>query len=1522
MDSLYSSISSPLNQETIQNDAVKKIIASQNRINEFSDLYVSPSTRELLEQNAILCPQYSANLHDHPAHKLIEIDLLHNHAAHLIKEPTTVMFMKKKPKFNQFQKVVHRINPAKPEMTLLNVRIDSKDQHRYCASTLGNISQINTPCVFIHDALHYLSTADMALLFERNPTITDVIATTIIPPESYRRYPSLYPTLYELFYRDTTLIYIPENHHAGKYEQPISSLVWLNTNYILTEKMTLTVTLIQTKFAHHLIKISRHPGIAPRFNTFRCPDHIKIPKVYRKSLEIRNPYLPRKLVYNVLMYCKAVNKAQERDVFAKLRALIESGNPQKLELPALALLVDAALVLKANNWTYNQTPQITTSLSSAVWNKTIGFLKDITINRLYEKLYKSFLRCLEFEQLEMVFELQADSIQPYELERASSSVLYVGPPKFQQFKRKPVSQFMNSLLDKHQINQESFLRCFSWFNYLNPEVQTEQTLLPPRTLNSEHRQIKDLLDEFSQLDLDNFLTDPELKSTLDRARSEKATTSETQTDPSTMQVVLEDVLLATDDEALSIMNLPNTCGLQVFLKVRSATQIVKAYEACRGKKFLFAKTSIPSFSSARYPHEFEMMSSLEIQLLAAELGLAIRLHQYGPNHLGEKIWCCEEADNATFDIYNTGIHWTESKTAHNCQPIKSDDGLPTMVKSAEATPDTNENLSWEPLQLVGAKTIGRVPTEDDLREVYKFTDPIPLPKVDGATLSELKAFETAITEASGKKIEYVDSHPKRALIYTGSIKSGTTGCLLKDEKFQSLVLKLDKAAKMLPPRKSTIILHLGRYGSGKTTFLRDVFQAQDPDRQLIKVIVPLQDLRREWLGNSKQLRDSVQTFERAFLRPGPDILFIDEFTRLPPGYLETFLLHSPQTTRVILIGDPLQCHYHEQPAHSPLNRALSEASYYFNLYSHYLDYTFRLAPEVAAYLGVKTFSEREGRIQLRDSVIQGLPTLAPDSNAAEKLSDVDNIAFTYSGSQGQSFKTDYQIIINKYAAYASPNCLNVALSRGERNVFVILQNPYDPAVQNKINANPALKALLSHIYNVPAPLAPIPEPDVTEVQAPLTHLAIETEATMPEAIYQDSGAKENKEVFTAKYGSTNQFDDNMSHYENVFMRHQNKDQATCEITWDKRIITSTAKENAKELAVTRSTGEALFLAFSQAMNLPKEKVKFDPDLFLTKIAENEKVKLSKTLSMLTNNAGRSDPDVPPEKINLFLKSQICTKLEKINAAAKAGQSISCFQDLPIMLLGPVARYLEERVNESKPDWVHIHSRMSPQRLDSYLAKHWDFSKISNENDFTAFDQSQNGEFLNFEIMLMKHYNIPRQLIEFYVHLKVHARVFKGTLSIMRLTGEFCTFLFNTYGNIAYTHTKYRIPKGTAQVYGGDDSAINGSPELRPHWAKLASKFKLVSKEFYSYRPTFCGWYLTKFGIVKSPILLYLKLKLQEARKNLHNSLDSYFEDHRFAYLLADHLNEVLDEQELGFMQLTNRFFIEHGKDVPSKHYAE
>lgn len=192
------------------------------------------------------------------------------------------------------------------------------------------------------------------------------------------------------------------------------------------------------------------------------------------------------------------------------------------------------------------------------------------------------------------------------------------------------------------------------------------------------------------------------------------------------------------------------------------------------------------------------------------------------------------------------------------------------------------------------------------------------------------------------------------------------------------------------------------------------------------------------------------------------------------------------------------------------------------------------------------------------------------------------------------------------------------------------------------------------------------------------------------------------------------------------------------------------------------------------------------------------------------------------------------------------------------------------------------------------------------NDYEAYDQSQGAAALHFEILRAKHYGLPEETIDFYIFIKLNALTFIGYLDIMRLTGEGPTFDANTAVNIAYDHTKYDIPKTVSGMYAGDDMSRDQVCKEKPSWKLIESKVTLKSKPILTKQPTFCGWLITKYGVIRDPFKLWFSYRSAKDRGQLHNVAVSYRQDLLPAYKLGDKLYDILTEEQMEYHRDTCR----------------
>jgi len=381
----------------------------------------------------------------------------------------------------------------------------------------------------------------------------------------------------------------------------------------------------------------------------------------------------------------------------------------------------------------------------------------------------------------------------------------------------------------------------------------------------------------------------------------------------------------------------------------------------------------------------------------------------------------------------------------------------------------------------------------------------------------------------------------------------------------------------------------------------------------------------------------------------------------------------------------------------------------------------------------------------------------------------------------------------------------------------------------------------------------------------------------------------------------------------IFPTHQMNDQQTFNMAIKKRInrVKSPA-ENIEALTRTRAAGNIMFMNLISAIKLPQA-THFDEVLFEECIRESEEKKMERNLTGLMNIIERNDPMWEDNFIDLFMKSQICKKLEKMYSEAKAGQTLACFNSKVLLALAPVGLYITKKIEETLPSNIFINSRKNDADLVNWVETNWESSRLSTCDDFESYDQSQDGTCVNLEIFLFDWLKIPRDLLNLYLHVKCHALTCVGFLELMRLTGEWATFLFNTLNNIAYHHTDKKIKDGTPQMYGGDDLTINDVPEKKNQ--DFIAKLKMKSKPEETMHPVFCGWYIHELGIVKSPTLIWARLQISIERGNLKDTINSYYTESMHGYRLGFHLHEVLNEEELVFQNALNNFFIKHKKMI-------
>nr|AJD23381.1 putative RNA-dependent RNA polymerase [Yam virus X] len=897
-------------------------------------------------------------------------------------------------------------------------------------------------------------------------------------------------------------------------------------------------------------------------------------------------------------------------------------------------------------------------------------------------------------------------------------------------------------------------------------------------------------------------------------------------------------------------------------------------------------------------------------------------HIYNPN-LGH-IWDlpANQVENNGVDLFKNvleGVPATQTKIDIIEECKAQDEQMEKIFENSNRLEELKQLpwFSWlKILNAAGFKGDQEQYNPADHSLIYPISDINTLPKVEG--------FFNLFEEVPMKLINILcDAHRSpvkvnfdhhRASMYASDVKNHRIGAHLKQ---MSTAWKAEFSLRCEQDDVSlyTSVIH-GAGGSGKSNLIQNYMRSLPRNSELCTVVVPTNELRIDWESKVPLLnRTCFKTFEKALVQGCGPVVIFDDYSKLPAGCIEAHIMTHPNIELVILTGDSRQSFHHESNTEALITHLPPATEIYSPHCRYYLNATHRNRRDLANILGV--YSEVEGTtaITMSSQIQQGIPILCPSTVKKDSLNDLGRSSMTYAGCQGLTAKK-IQILLDTNTYLCSNNVMYTALSRAVDSIHFINTGPNSQEYWTKLDATPYLKTFLELFREEKFNDVVAEEPVVTEPPPPQTHLPVDNAHILLDKMVEEQGEKYDRELFASSSGHTNCIQTNDPIVQ-IFQHQQARDETLFWKTMDVRVSNSTPIKNEIEFVLKKDIGDILFLNYQHAMNLPKEPIPFDKELWTASAVEVQNKYLEKPIHALINANLRQSPDFDAEGIMIFLKSQWVKKTEKLGILnVKPGQTIAAFMQETVMLYGTMARYMRKMRNRYNPRNIFINCEKNPEELSSFIKDSWNFNNSAHSNDFTAFDQSQDGAMLQFEVIKAKHHCIPEPIIEGYIHLKTHAKIFTGTLAIMRLTGEGPTFDANTECAIAYHFTKYHHNPNDSYLFAGDDSAMDNKPIVKISFDKLSSRLKLTAKEkIYKQKPgdyaEFCGNLITPAGLIKSPLKLYASLELAERTGNLKNCVKSYAEDCSLAYKLGDDIHNVLDTEEMIYHQSTVRKLVKH-----------
>ncbi|ASE06180.1 RdRp protein [Euonymus yellow vein virus] len=1480
---------------TIQEEAYQGIRQELKQIRQTNPFAASPEEAQCLEKLGIGADPYSLKQHTHAGAKAIENQMLSIVGSILPKEKVTFLFLKR-------SKLRYLRRSDAPKDIFLNQNIEAKDVCRYDSDTVyESLPAIETRCAYMSDTLHFLDCDFLMKMFADNPLLDTFHATVVLPVEALHKHPSIYPEIYKINYDRDGFQYIPGGHGGAAYHHEFETLKWLSVGRIQQEKngdlggdLCITCQLIESLGANHLLTFTRGKLKTPRLRVFQGNNLVTLPAVFHPKRVNANRPIKRTMATQLLLYVKSIASVTSRDIYAKLRQLIKTNELEDYAPDELIHLANYFLFVarKESSNSYE-------SLLGANWweeftipirAKIRGFLEKFKGKDSFDTLldaldWKTFTytvpttvvfaipECLSDRKIWTATRAPDSDSESDDEEKPDKRENDRQEPRTKPDKRPVKPQNPNQEIKHSKMFAAELARNFTGASEktvrksctLTPEVRTNTVFVSPPEVH--------VCEEVNYSSLDS------IANSLPQVEEGSLTTGkETESD------VPETEIKAAIREGKRPMLPEQAEGAHHkgqesrFEKPAGSLRIQEPTEE-----------SYKSKSTQETNPKSQKISSIKTPKESKEPGKLLSSEQ-------------DRAGRAKPKTRTEYVVRAKQATTEPCQTAEA--------KSSPITPD-NPKLPWQGwMKILNDSGFEGLSRQSDSQGKLIF------PIQHNQKLAKYPR-PSSIPASLWKELERVNRLPvphefcqKRGAAYASDIKNGRVGMLLRQmspEDKNTMSVKVENAEGKTV--LTSVIMGCG--GCGKSKFIQDWMRTLKRDEKACTIVCPTNELRMDWENKVPKLpRLTFKTFEKALIQPALNIVVMDDFGKLPNGYIELFAYTHPNMDLLILTGDSKQSTYHEENEQA-LTAQLDSAIEVFKAKSRfYLNATHRNRRDVANALGVYSENEKQTAVTMSSQVKMGWPILAPSIVKSTAMKEIGHRAYTYSGCQGLT-TSKVQILLDSNTPLCSEPVLYTALSRAVEAIHFINTGPNAQEFWTKLDCTPYLKTFLSTVRERKTQEVILADTKPKEPEPPRTHVPVETDSAVFEDFVETMGEKHERELFSKSEGHSNtiQTEDTTVR---MFQHQQAKDETLFWATVDARLKIATIRDNQLELLLKKDIGDVLFMNYQVAMCLPKEPIPFEWDLWESCAQEVQSTYLAKPIHMLMNGELRQSPDFDSKKIAVFLKSQWVKKVEKIGALkVKPGQTIASFMQETVMLFGTMARYMRRIREAFQPPNIFINCEKDIPDLDMFVKERWDFKIRSHENDFTAFDQSQDGAMLQFEMIKAKHHSIPEGIIEAYRQIKTEASIFLGTLAIMRLTGEGPTFDANTECSIAYHHTKYHVAPGTPQVYAGDDMAQAGLPEPKDSFKILSNRLSLVSKEVVrTQKPgdfaSFCGWLITPLGVIKDPLKLYASLELAKRTGNLKDCKTSYALDAKFAYDLGDGIQDILSAEQLRYHQLTIR----------------
>jgi hypothetical protein len=327
LDNAAASFATPEVRATIEKTSSNETIAGFNEVRRLCPYSIPAEVQHIADELRIPWSKTMVTPHDHPLHAAIRRWELLVELPKWIKCDTTFFGMKE-AHFKMVKDSVDNLYGSdKYKLTLVNPVIDFKDIGRYAGtntvpSNVWAVPKIETPAIYCHESGHYMSPAWLLKLRTENPGIRAIGMSTIFPLLSLEMSTGPDPDFadWRIEVRDgkKILIYIPERHLAGKYEQPYDPSILLAKRIEDKQgELVMNGGIVASKGNTHIQWFYAYHVKTPDFVNASCYNMMKLPRLFRGQPDTQLIRVDHYV--KMYSYAMVITSQKEKNLWGKLR---------------------------------------------------------------------------------------------------------------------------------------------------------------------------------------------------------------------------------------------------------------------------------------------------------------------------------------------------------------------------------------------------------------------------------------------------------------------------------------------------------------------------------------------------------------------------------------------------------------------------------------------------------------------------------------------------------------------------------------------------------------------------------------------------------------------------------------------------------------------------------------------------------------------------------------------------------------------------------------------------------------------------------------------------------------------------------------------------------------------------------------------------------------------------------------------------------------------------------------------------